>query len=107
MNICFQFSVYKECRISFLSTFQREGTFDGVSVQRIAEHLSRLLPLRHASLETASSVFTAIAPEQNRLFMVQSILDTNSSSALLLGRALFVLVCYVRKFFHIGLRTSH
>jgi hypothetical protein len=50
------------------------------------------LQTSHVSVEMASSTFTTDTSGQRRILMVQSILDTSSSSALMCGQGLLVTV---------------
>jgi hypothetical protein len=50
------------------------------------------LRIRHVSVQTSSSIFTTSTRGQRRILMVQSILDTSNSSALMCGYCLLVAV---------------
>jgi hypothetical protein len=62
--------------------------------------------MRHISVEIASSIFATTTSRQRRILAVYSILDTSSSSALMCGQGLLVLVWQAHMFYHISLETT-
>jgi hypothetical protein len=80
----FYFYHLQRAQISYFQIFQHKRTFDGILFIRVLG-----IPLLHqcwfqikrVSVEMASSLFITNTSGQRRVLMVQSILDTRSSSA--------------------------
>jgi hypothetical protein len=94
-NVSVTTRVQKRLICELYLTFQHERAFVGVllrEVLSISLFLQRSIQMTHASVEMASPVFTTNTSGRRRILMVQSILDTSSSSALMSGEGILVTV---------------
>jgi hypothetical protein len=88
-------SVQKHLVCELELIFQHDKTFVGVlfnEVLSISSFHQCSLQMRHILVQTASSIFTTNISGKRRILMVQTILDTSSSSALMCGQGLLVIV---------------